>query len=173
MSRDPGTGSREPEIGSSTGSGSAKDPVTQALQAYADRGVFRGFRATPLGRGQIEYQFLWLTKRPLRAVFTPAAKRLTFPSALPGIDRGAAADMKADIDSRRERHLPEHKRVDARRCRLSGSLRKGDFSIAVDIRGRSHEYAVSKALNVINEMFVILHEHHPGYLIERFGVSTE
>ena len=150
-----------------------RDPVTAALQAYADRGVFRGFRATPIGRGQIEYQFLWLTKRPMRAVFNPAARRLTFPSALPQIDRRAAADMKAVVDSRSRRHQPEHKRVDARRSRITGALRKGAFSVAVDIRGQNHEYAVSKALNLINEMFVILHEHHPGYLVERFGISTE
>jgi hypothetical protein len=150
-----------------------REPVTAALQAYADRGVFRGFRATPLGRGQVEYQFLWLTKRPVKAVFNPTTRRLTFPSALPQIDRSAAAHMKAAVVSRTERHQPEHKRVDARRSRITGTLRKGDFTIAVDIRGQNHEYAVSKALNLINEMFVILHEHHPGYLIERFGISTE
>ena len=161
MIRKPGTRNLEPE------------PVTAALQAYADRGVFRGFRATPLGRGQIEYQFLWLTKRPMRAVFDRSARRLTFPSALPQIDRPAAADIKAAIDSRSQRHQPEHKRVDARRSRISGALRKGDFSLAVEIRGRNDEYAVSKALNLINEMFVILHEHHPGYLVERFGMSAE
>ena len=158
--------SREPRAGN-------RQPITEALQAYADRGVFRGFRATPLGRGQIEYQFLWLTKRPMRAVFKPAARRLTFPAALPQVDRGAAADLKAAVDSRSERHQPEHKRVDSRRCRITGTLRKGDFSLAVDIRGSNHGYAVSKALNLINEMFVILHEHHPAYLIERFGISTE
>jgi hypothetical protein len=149
------------------------DQVTAALQAYADRGVFRGFRATPLARGQIEYQFLWLTKRPMRAVFNSTTKRLTFPSVLPQIDSIAAAEMKAAIASRSDRDQPEHKRIDARRSRISGAIRKGDFSLTVDVRGKNHDYAVSKALNVINEMFVILHEHHPGYLVERFGISTE
>lgn len=32
---------------------------------------------------------------------------------------------------------------------------------------------VSKALNVITEYFLALHEGYPEYLVERFGISTE
>lgn len=147
--------------------------VTEVLQKYADRGVFRGFRATPLARGRVEYRFLWLTKKPVTAVFDPLRRRLTFPLALPQIDRDIAAGMKAIVDGRSSRSQPDHKRIDARKCRIAAALRKGDLSLTVDIRGANHDYAVSRALNVINEMFVALHQHHPGYLIERFGISTE
>ena len=149
------------------------DSVSQALQAYADRGLFRGFRATAAARKRIEYLFVWLTKKPMTAVFDPATKRLSFPSLLPHLDRDAAARMKAVVESRTARHQPEHKRVDARRGKISSAVRKGDFSLVVEIRGQNHDYAVSKALNVINELFVTLQEHHPEYLIERFGFSTE
>ena len=157
---------RGPEAG-------GREPVSEALQAYADRGVFRGFRATPIARKKIEYQFLWLTKKPMTAVFDPAKKRLSFPSLLPQLDKQGAALMKAVVDLRSTRNQPEHKRVDARRGKISSAVRKGDFSLMMEIRGANHEYAVSKALNVINELFVTLHEHHPDYLIERFGLSTE
>lgn len=151
----------------------SRDKVSAALQTYADRGVFRGFRATPLARGRVEYQFLWLTKKPMTAVFDPLRRRLTFPSVLPHVDRHIAADMKAIVDARRSRSVPAHKRIDARKCRLAATVRNGDLSLTADIRGANHDYAVSRALNVINEMFVALHEHHPAYLIERFGISTE
>lgn len=147
--------------------------VTEVLQEYADRGVFRGFRATPLARGRVEYQFLWLTKKPMTAVFDPHRRRLTFPSALPHVDRGIAAGMKAIVDARSSRSVPSHKRIDARKCRIAAAVRKGDLSLTAEIRGDNHDYAVSRSLNVINEMFVALHEHHPGYLIERFGISSE
>jgi hypothetical protein len=149
------------------------DGVSQALQAYADRGVFRGFRATPIARKRIEYQFLWLTKKPTTAVFDPSARRLTFPSLLPQVDRHAAARLKAIVDGRTAKNQPGHKRVDARRGKIVGAVRKGDFSIVAEIRGANQEYIVSKALNVINELFVTLQEHDPEYLIERFGFSTE
>ena len=145
--------------------------ITEALQAYADRGVFRGFRATPGARAQ--YQFLWLTQRPVTAVFDSRRRRLSFPSLLPAIDKASAADVKALVTSRTGRGLPDHKRLDARRARVSGTLRKGDFSLAVTIRGHNHSYAVKAALNLINDIFVTLHERHPDYLIEQFGMSAE
>lgn len=150
-----------------------QEPITKALQAYADRGVFRGFRASPIARKKIEYQFLWLTKKPMTAVFDPTAKRFSFPSLLPQLDRQAAARMKAIVDERIAKNQPEHKRIDARKGRLSSTVRKGDLSVTMEIRGANHEYAVSRALNVVNEMFVTLQEHHPDYLIDRFGFSTE
>jgi hypothetical protein len=173
LSRDRGSGIGDQGPGVRDQGSRIADPITKALQAYADRGVFRGFRATAIGRKRIEYGFLWLTKKPMTAVFDPAAKRLAFPSVLPQIDPQAAARMKAVVDLRKARNQPDHKRVDARRGRISSAVRKGDFSLAIEIRGSNHEYAVSKALNVINELFVTLQEHHPDYLIERFGFSTE
>ena len=52
-------------------------------------------------------------------------------------------------------------------------MRAGDFSLAVEIRGRHPTTRSVKSLNVINELFLALHEAHPEYLIERFGVSAE
>ena len=149
------------------------DGVSQALQAYADRGVFRGFRALPVARGRIEYQFLWLTKKPVTALFDPSTRRLTFPALLPQLDRNAALRMQAVVEARTAKSQPAHKRIDARKGRITGARRAGNFSLMVEIRGSNHDYAVSKALNVINELFVTLQEHHPEYLIERFGFSTE
>jgi hypothetical protein len=142
------------------------------LQSYADRGVFRGFRAAP-SNGRIEYAFVWLTRKPMSAVFDPRTSTLKFPALFPGIDKTSAADLKAAIAARGGRDQPAHKRLDARRARITGAIRRGDFGLTIAIRGRNHEYAVRQALNVINEMFVTLHEHRPEYLIERFGISAE
>jgi hypothetical protein len=144
-----------------------------ALQSYADRGVFRGFRATPAPRGLVEYQFLWLTRKPMRAVFDSRRRHLVFPALFPGLDKAAATELRAIVESRTARHQPEHKRLDARRARISGTVRKGDFRLSAEIRGRNHKYAVTKVLNLINELFLALHEGHPEYLVERFGISTE
>jgi hypothetical protein len=121
----------------------------------------------------MEYQFLWLTRQPMRARFEARSGTLRFPSLFPGIDRAAAAELRSILTSRASRDQPAHKRLDSRRARITGSLRNGDFSLTVDIRGRNHAYAVSKALNLINECFLALQEGHPEYLVERFGISTE
>jgi hypothetical protein len=147
--------------------------ITAALQAYADRGVFRGFRATPAARGRVNYRFVWLTRQPMTAVFDPRRGVLSFPSLFPHVDSTVAALLTAAVDPRAQKGQPEHRRVDARRARIAGAVRKGAFSLTVEIRGRNHAYAVKKVLNLINELFVGLHEHHPAYLVERFGLSSE
>lgn len=159
MTREPGTG--------------AWEPVTAAFQAYADRGVFRGFRAAPARRGRVVYEFKWLTKKPVRAEFDAATHTLRFPALLPDLGKTAADEMAALIEARSKRGIPEHKRLDGRRARLASVVRTGTLSLTATVRGRNHDYAVRTALNVINEMFVTLHERHPEYLVEQFGISAE
>jgi hypothetical protein len=159
LKQDPGAGHR--------------DPVTEILQSYADRGVFRGFRAAPGRGGCVEYQFLWLTRKPTIAVFDPGSRTLRFPSLLPGLDRRTAAGLRSLVTSRTDRTQPAHKRLDRRRLRISSSLQRGDFTLRVEIRGANHAYAVSRALNLINELFVTLHESRPDYLVAQFNISAE
>jgi hypothetical protein len=149
--------------------------VSAAFQQYADRGVFRGFRATPGSRGRVVYQFLWLLRRPMHAVFDTRRGALTFPALLPGVDGSSelASRLKAIVATRSKREQPAHKRLDARRARVSCAVRNGDWSLAVQIRGANHAYAVRNMLNLINELFLSLREKDPDYLIERFGMSSE
>jgi hypothetical protein len=149
--------------------------VTAALRAYADRGVFRGFTATLRARDRTAYEFHWLLRPPMRAVFDDRAGTLAFPAIVPGVDRSSpmVAGLNALVASRTTRALPAHKRLDARRARVSATVHRGDWSLTVTIRGANHAYAVQRALNLINELFLFLHESHPEYLIERFGLSQE
>lgn len=147
--------------------------MTAVLQSYADRGVFRGFRAMAAGRGRINYEFVWLTRRPMAARFETRSNTLTFPALLPAVGKSAAADAMTVLESIGGRGTPAHKRLDARRATVSGATRRGKFSLAVTIRGNNHAYAVKAALNLINEIFVTLHERHPDYLIDQFGISAE
>jgi hypothetical protein len=151
------------------------DAVSPILQSYADRGVFRGFRATPGARGRVDYSFTWLFRRPMLAVFHPSRSVVAFPALFPGVaaDSALKSGLAALVSSRASRSQPAHKRVDARRARLSCSVRRGDWSLAVHIRGNNHEYAVRKAVNLINELCLLLRETYPDYLISRFDLSTE
>ena len=134
--------------------------------------MFRGFRATLAARGRVDYEFRWLTRRLMQASFDRRAV-LTFPALLPDASPAIAAEMRSLVAARSTRGVPEHKRIDARRARLACAIRSRDFSLSVEIRARNQQYAVSKTLNLINEMFVTLHEAHPDYLVEHFGISQE
>lgn len=151
------------------------DPVSAALARYADRGVFRGYRATPGPRGRIDYTFMWLLRRPMAATFDPRRSVLAFPALFPHVAAGSplAADLNGLVASRAHREQPAHKRLDARRARVRGGVRRGAWALAFDIRGANHDYTVRHALNLINELYVALHAHYPEYLVEHFGLSTE
>ena len=142
------------------------------MQHYADRGIFRGFRATDALRGRVDYEFRWLTRRLVRATFDRRGV-LRFPGLLPEASREIIAAMRSMVAERSRRALPDHKRIDARRARLACAASKGNFSLSVEIRGLNQQYAVSKTLNLVNEMFVTLHEAYPDYLVEQFGISQE
>jgi hypothetical protein len=98
---------------------------------------------------------------------------LTFPALLPQASTAIVTEMKAMVAARSTRAVPAHKRIDARRGKLTAAVRKGDFSLSAEIRGGNHDYVVSKALNLVNEMFVALHETYPDYLVQHFGISQE
>ena len=151
------------------------DAVTAALRHYADRGVFRGFRAVDAPRRRIDYQFQWLTRQPMRASIDRRRGVLSFPALLPEAARspGLVAELKSMVAHRSTRSVPAHKRIDARRARVSLTVRSGALSLSVQIRGMNHEYAVKHVLNLINEMFVALHQGYPEYLVEHFGISGE
>ena len=107
--------------------------------------------------------------------FDPQTDRLRFDRVLPGVRSrpGIVADLKQLIDERSSRTVPSHKRLDRRRAIVTASVRQGDWSLAVAIRGSSHEYATRLALNLINEIFLLLHERYPDYLVQEFGFVDE
>ena len=129
----------------------------------------------PGPRGGVEYQFTWLLRRPMRAVFEPRRNALTFAALFPGAggSKKMTLGLRSLVASRGRKDQPTHKRIDARRALVSSALRRGDLSLAIKIRGANHDYAVRRVLNLINELFLSLHDEYPDYLIERFGLSTE
>ena len=82
-------------------------------------------------------------------------------------------DIERSIAARRSREVPSHKRFDARRARLTCAVKGGALSLTVAVRGASHAYAVRRTLGLINDLFVLLHETYPDYLVAQFGISTE
>lgn len=151
------------------------DAVTSALQHYATRGVFRGFSVHAARAGKVEYRFMWLMRRQMVVVFDGVASTITFKAVLPGIGqmRDVAAVVKQEVAGRTSRTLPAHKRLDGRKARVHAAIRAGDLSVVLTVRGTHHQYAVQMGLNLINELFVLLHESYPDYLMEQFGLPAE
>jgi hypothetical protein len=149
--------------------------VTAALQKYADRGVFRGFSANQVRGGRYEYIFRWLAPRSFTLSYDPARRVLAFKSLFPRLAGRSAIvkELRALVDERATRRVPAHKRLDARKARASCAVRGGSFALTMTIAGRNEAYAVSQLLNLVNELFLVLHETYPDYLVAEFGLSAE
>jgi hypothetical protein len=153
----------------------ASDAVAQALQHYADRGVFRGFSVKTERRGRLDFSFTWLTRRPTLLTYDPKKRVLSFRNLLPSVgrDRALVSKLKTIVDSHMTATVPSHRRIDARRTRAECSVRSGHLTLTLKIRGAHHTYAVQRGVNLVNQLFLLLHEGYPEYLIEHFGLQAE
>jgi hypothetical protein len=151
------------------------DAIAKAMQHYADRGVFRGFSVRRGRTGCQEFRFTWLVPHPFTLAYDPRTSALTFRNLLPGAGRDAALsrDLKAVVEDHTGGAVPAHRRIDQRRTRVTCWVRRGDFSIALAVRGRHHQYAVQKGLNLVNAVFLLLHSTYPDYLVKQFGLPEE
>lgn len=149
--------------------------VVGALQQYADRGVFRGLTIERLRSGAMRLRFTWLTRRPIVLRLDTTASRLVFTDLLPHVHRRSPLrnDLADAILARVSRATPAHKRLDRRRATLEASFRGEAWSLVVLVRGTNQRYALRYALNLVNEIFLLLHECYPDYLVSEFGVSAE
>src|SRR5262249_51732141 len=117
--------SRKPMIRRETSSGRTKkqaaDPlavVHDALQAYADRGVFRGFSQLRSSTNTATYKFFWLTPSEMQLSVDVSKRRLRFDRLLPGLPAKSSlyAELKRFLHERGSDDLPEHRRIDPRRA---------------------------------------------------------
>ena len=145
--------------------------VRQNLQAYADRGVFRGFNEVRSSR----FRFVWLTPKPVELSVDSRNNVLRFNRLLPGIPAGSKMydGVKSFIKDRHCAALPRHRRIDPKRAGASCSNWRGDVSISLKIRKHDYSYGVNKLVNLVHELFVHLRDAHPEYLAENFDVRQE
>ncbi len=149
--------------------------LTAALQTYADRGVFRGFRVEHASGGRSAYFFTWLTRTPMQLRYQASKRELCFVDLLPRVSSyaGLAADLRRLVLEHQSSAVPEHRRIDGRRVKLGTTLRAGNFSVTLRLRGAQEAYAVQRGVNLVNLLFLLLQASYPEYLIQCFGFSPE
>ncbi len=145
--------------------------VRENLQAYADRGVFRGFNE--VRRGQ--FIFVWLVRHQMELSVDTAKHVLRFKQLLPGIPASSAmyAELKQFLREREKEYLPDHRRIDPRRAQVSCFNRGGFVSISLKVKKNHYAYGVNRIVNLVHELFLHLRDAHPEYLMENFDVPQE
>ena len=154
------------------------EKVRALLEHYATRGVFRSFSEVPAVTGRsTEFQFLWFRDVKFRVTYHRTTHTLTFVDALPAIPARSEMDrhLRAFIQSRSRKSVPEHRRVDMRRIGVSVLNRKGAISIAFTLKPRQIEYGIKKAVHLVHEVLMdFLNEsQYVEYNIEHFNLNPE
>ncbi len=149
--------------------------VREGLQAYADRGVFRGFSEARATRGEHSFTFEWLSRRPLRFTVDTENGVLKFKNLLPGVPSNSQlySELRRFVNERHDGALPEHRRIDRRRAEVTCSNRGGSVSIALTVKRNQYAYGVNKIVNLAHEIFVYLKDHYADYLWESFDAPQE
>jgi len=145
--------------------------IREKLQAYADRGVFRGFSESKSG----QFTFVWLIDHQMELQADTDKHVLRFRQLLPGVPAKSHlyGELKNFIAQRHSRELPEHRRIDRRRAEVSCSSRAGAVSLSLKVKNNQYAYGVNRIVNLVHELFMHLRESHPEYLVENFDVPQE
>lgn len=145
--------------------------VREALQAYADRGIFRGFHESAKGR----FSFIWFYHHPLQLTVDVAKHVLKFEPLLPGVPAQSPlyAELKHFVQERHDAALPEHRRIQRQRALATLANRRGQVALTLKIKQNDYAYGINKLVNLVHELFVHLRAAHPDYLVENFDVPQE
>jgi hypothetical protein len=151
--------------------------VTDQLKYYAMRGVFREFSAKPIGKQRAEFRFVWLSSRPLHAVFDAKTNVLKIVDVLPGIAARSPMDraLREFVDARFGRALPEHRRLSKRLIReLRIANREETISLALTLNPRQAGEGARQAVHLISEIFQsFLAGPYHEYMVRHFDVRED
>jgi hypothetical protein len=153
------------------------DAVTAQLKSYAARGVFREFTAKPVGTQRIEFRFVWLTSRPMHAVFDAKTNVLRLIGLLPGIESRSPMDkaLREFLAGRFSAKLPAHRRLSKSLVReLKATNRDGTITLSLALSPRRAGEGAKQAIHLISEIFQsFLAGPYHEYMVRNFDVRED
>ena len=151
--------------------------VTSVLEGYAAKGVFRGFSAAPIDRNKAVYKMQWHHDRRFELIVDVPGKTMRFPAVLPGVpvESSMYRELKKFLKSRHSEDLPEHRRIDSAKARVSSNNRKGTVAVTLKVRDGDFEYGARKIVHTVHEIFMVFLADGPyyDYLVEQLGLDQD
>ncbi len=151
--------------------------VTEILEGYAAKAVFRGFSAHPGAKGQASYRMVWHHDRPFEMLLDVARKTLQFPEVLPGVPARSPMyrELKDFLKLRQSPEMLEHRRVNPAKARLALGNKRGVVSVTVTVKDGDFDYATRKIIHIVHEIFLIFLVDGPyfEYMVEHLGLDED
>jgi hypothetical protein len=149
--------------------------VTNILQGYANKGIFRGFSRGPTGGSRASFHMIWHYDRRLELLLDISKRTLQFPELLPGVDDALYRDFEDFVASRHAEDLPPHRRIDPSKGRLTCRRKGGLVSVTMTVKDSDFEYAARKLIHAVHEIFLAFLADGPyfEYLVEHLGLDPD
>jgi len=152
--------------------------ISAALRAYADRGVFRSYSHKKGTGGKHEFVFVWLIEAPFVLSYNEKSNILTFNNLLPAVEKKSHTDfiLRQFLKSRYSEKLPEHRRVEKEKIKLTCINKTGSVSIALKMLPTcDYAYGVNKAVNLVSDIFTLFFNKPENgvYVHDNFGIAGE
>jgi len=149
--------------------------VTKTLEFYAQKGVFRAFSCIARSKDAVRYRLQWHKDRSFDLTYDVPRQSLRFEVVLPKVPLAMYEDFKRFVGERQAPELPEHRRIDSDKVRITCSRRNGDISVLFRARGGDLEYAVRRLIDLVHEVYqVFLRDGlYYEYMIETFEVDRD
>lgn len=152
------------------------ETVASILEEYAQRGVFRGYSpAGEVRQGRAVFHLLWHRNRIFDLVFEPSRNRLRFPTLLPDVPAEMHRDLKRFIQARQAQDLPEHRRIEPSKARLTATRREGKVALALQVLDGDDEYGARKLIHLVHEIFLtfLYDGRYYDYMVENFDLDPD
>ena len=151
--------------------------VANTLEHYAHRGVFRGFSKVSERGDKALFRMVWHHDHKFDCMFDPATATMRFPALLPQVPAGSEMDkaFREYVKSRQSANLPDHRRIDPARAKLTVANRAGTISLSLKVLDGGYEYGVRKLVNLVHEIFLdfLYDGRYFQYLVDVFGLDPD
>lgn len=151
------------------------EAVSEALESYARRGVFRGFTRLEVSRSQATFRLRWHRDRFFELHFDSQNNTLRMPQVLPSVPARSKMyrSLKEFIKSRHSAALPDHRRIDPRKAEVRTHNRAGCVSVTLTVKNGDSAYGARKLINLVHEIFVVFLADHYEYMVENLDLDPD
>ncbi len=153
------------------------ETVSQTLEDYAQRGVFRSFSKGETRSGKTEFKLLWHRRKTFMLVFDSERDTLRFRLVLPNVPADSAmyASLKQFLSSRRTVKDRPHRNVDPEKAAIRPYNRGGAVSLGIQVMDADFEYGTRKLINLVNEIFLgfLVDGPYYEYMIDNFDLNVD
>ncbi len=149
--------------------------MTDLLENYASRGIFRGFSRGAATASRASYKIVWHRSQEFELIFDVRKASLRMPSVLPAVGPAMFEHLSSWIAEQQSAETLEHRRIDSAKARVECAMRGKDAALTVTAVDGDVEYAVRKLIHLVHEIYLsFLHDgRYYDYLIETFNLDPD